>query len=51
MQQCAALPPFLVLALTLTLVLVLTLALARSGMINKKGVPTYFPSMYYYYYQ
>ena len=44
MQQRAALPPFLVLALTLTLVLVLTLALAPSGMISKKGVPTFFPS-------
>ena len=44
MPQRAALPPFLVLALTLTLVLVLTLALAPSGMISKKGVPTFFPS-------
>ena len=34
----------MVLALTLTLVLVLTLALAPSGMISKKGVPTFFPS-------
>ena len=42
LQQRAALPPFLVLALTL--VLVLTLALAPSGMINKKGVPTFFTS-------
>ena len=40
--QRAALPPFLVLALTL--VLVLTLALAPSGMISKKGVPTFFPT-------
>ena len=43
-RQRSALRLQMVLALTLTLVLVLTLALAPSGMLSKKGVPTFFPS-------
>ena len=43
-QRSALLQLQMVLALTLTLVLVLTLALAPSGMLSKKGVPTFFHS-------
>ena len=45
MWQRSALQQQMVLALPLALVLVLTLAVAPSGMISKKGVPTFFPSI------